>query len=121
HLFSQSVLRFIKCCSFHIIPFLPEEFGYCPMDTFRIDFRHFRVQLFMPIFVPYSYIHIESSSCSCSPSYLLTLNLPFYSFTEPDVSPDTIRFWKNSTKITIGIVTITVAAEISPHGIEYWL
>src|SRR5690625_7402147 len=41
-----------------------------------------------------------------------------YSLTEPLVSPDTILLWKIRTRITIGIVTMTVAAEISPHGIE---
>src|SRR5690625_7776127 len=41
-----------------------------------------------------------------------------YSLTEPLVSPDTILLWKIRTRITIGIVTMTVAAEISPHGLE---
>ena len=42
-----------------------------------------------------------------------------YSFTEPDVSPDTMRRWNKSTMMTSGIVTTTVAAEISPQGIVY--
>src|SRR5699024_4723370 len=49
------------------------------------------------------------------------INLVFntsYSLTDPLVSPDTILLWKISTKITIGIVTITVAADISPYGRE---
>src|SRR5699024_3680698 len=50
-------------------------------------------------------------------SDLFLLNFD-HSLTEPLVNPETIRLWKTSTKMTIGIVTMTVAAEISPQGIE---
>lgn len=45
----------------------------------------------------------------------------FYSFTDHDVKHETIRLWKINTKITMGMVTITVAALISPQGTEYSL
>ena len=36
--------------------------------------------------------------------------------TAPDVSPATIRRWKNSTKMMIGMVMTTAAAAIGPVG-----
>src|SRR5919112_306770 len=37
-------------------------------------------------------------------------------FTAPEVRPETIRRWKNSTNRMIGIVMTTAAAEIAPVG-----
>ncbi len=48
---------------------------------------------------------------------LLSFVALLYSFTEPDVNPATIILWKINTSITIGMVTMTVAADISPQGI----
>src|SRR5699024_12852679 len=42
----------------------------------------------------------------------------YHSVTDPLFNPETIRLWKMSTKMTKGIVTMTVAAEISPQGME---
>src|SRR5215211_8024258 len=39
-----------------------------------------------------------------------------YPFTAPAVSPATMRRWKNSTKMMIGMVTITAAAAMFPVG-----
>jgi hypothetical protein len=41
-----------------------------------------------------------------------------YSFTPPVVNPDTICFWKKRTIISVGMVTIVVAAATSPHRIS---
>src|SRR5690606_28195830 len=39
-----------------------------------------------------------------------------YPFTAPDVSPATMRRWKNNTNRMIGMVITTAAAEIVPVG-----
>ena len=36
--------------------------------------------------------------------------------TAPDVSPATMRRWKNTTKMMIGMVMTTAAAEMGPVG-----
>src|ERR1039458_3112232 len=45
---------------------------------------------------------------------------PRQPLTAPDVSPATIRRWKNSTKMMIGMVITTAAAAIGPVGAVNW-
>src|ERR1700734_861414 len=51
----------------------------------------------------------------CSRTMSAIFDAP-YPLTAPDVSPATIRRWKNSTKMTIGMVMTTAAAAIGPVG-----
>src|SRR5205823_1607264 len=43
-----------------------------------------------------------------------------YPLTAPDVSPATMRRWKNSTNTMIGIVMTTAAAAMEPVGASNW-
>src|SRR5919197_146705 len=49
-----------------------------------------------------------------------TISATVYPFTAPDVSPATMRRWKNNTNNTIGTVITTAAAEIEPTGASNW-